>query len=391
MYKAVPEIAESTEKLKTLMKTFKYSYQRQRLYILKRRRRRIMIQSLDVKGLNGRFDYGFEFYEDFNIFAGHIGTGKTTLLKLIWFLTSGNLHRVISEIPFQDISIETSEFSLSMQMTQDNSDQVKLGWKFAKETKNSEVLLPLSRESSMSVSLKEESDVHDLNNQINKVMSSSLFFPTFRRMERHFAWDLLGEPLDQLADDLSVDAHKFITAVSTYDLTDLLKEKYDQVTTDNSQDNDADNTLYERWSKLTQIVKDIYEIGYDGIKFSDNLIFDFDPNSNGKIPFIKKLASTDQVGLSPNSRGIIPVENLSSGEKQLLGFLCYNAFSEAKTIFIDEPELSLHSDWQQRLLRLLNIQGTEKQFFVATHSIVHIVAQYQDKKHLLERQELTRS
>lgn len=347
----------------------------------------IMIQKLEVKGLNGRFDRDFEFYEDFNIFIGQNGVGKTTLLKLIWFLTSGNLHRVISEIPFRDISIETSEFSLGMQMNQGNPDQVKLVWKFAEETKESEVLLQLKWESSKSVILKQESDVHNLNMQIAKVMSSSLFFPTFRRMERHFAWDLLGKPLSKLASELAVDNHKFITAVSTYDLTELLTEKYAEITNANEigQDNENYDTLYHRWSSLTQIVKDIYEYDYDGIQLSDNLIFDFDANSEGIIPFIKALASTDQVGFAPNSRGIIPIENLSSGEKQLLGFLCYNAFSEAKTIFIDEPELSLHTEWRQRLIRFLNIQGTDSQFFVATHSIIHIAAQYKDKTHILIR------
>ena len=65
-----------------------------------------MIEKLTVQKLNGRFNYDFLFYEDFNIFTGQIGTGKTTLLKLIWYLISGNLHRVISEIPFQSVSIK---------------------------------------------------------------------------------------------------------------------------------------------------------------------------------------------------------------------------------------------------------------------------------------------
>ena len=37
------------------------------------------------------------------------------------------------------------------------------------------------------------------------------------------------------------------------------------------------------------------------------------------------------------------------GEKQMLSFLCYNAFANQTCIFIDEPEISLHVDWQRIL------------------------------------------
>ena len=61
-------------------------------------------------------------------------------------------------------------------------------------------------------------------------------------------------------------------------------------------------------------------------------------------------------------------ENLSAGEKQMLSFICYNAFSRNSVIFIDEPELSLHVDWQRQLFSILDSQGTSNQFIIATHS-----------------------
>ena len=321
-----------------------------------------MIRKLSVRKLNGRFDRDLEFYDDLNIFGGDIGTGKTTLLKLIWFLTSGNLQRVISEIPFQTISIETSQFSLSMEMSQDNPDQVKLVWKFTEEEKESEALLSLIRDSSESVILKQENEVRELNGQIAKVMQGSLFFPTFRRIERHFGWDILGEPLSQLAGELSVDDHKFITSISTYDLIKLLTEKDIEISEGTNRVDEEYKTLCERWSTLEQLVHDILEYP-GGIQITDNLTLPRDSNN----------------------KDIISSANLSSGEKQLLGFLCYNAFSDAKTIFIDEPELSLNSHWRRLLLRVLVYQGTEKQFFVATHSIVHIPAFYPHKLHELPK------
>jgi predicted ATPase len=61
-------------------------------------------------------------------------------------------------------------------------------------------------------------------------------------------------------------------------------------------------------------------------------------------------------------------ETLSAGEKQMLSFICYNAFNRNSVVFIDEPELSLHVDWQRQLFSIMQDQGTSNQFIIATHS-----------------------
>lgn len=70
---------------------------------------------------------------------------------------------------------------------------------------------------------------------------------------------------------------------------------------------------------------------------------------------------------------------LSAGEKQMLSFICYNAFHKDSIIFIDEPELSLHVDWQRKLYPILESQGSRNQFIFATHS-PFIYAKYPDKE-----------
>ena len=83
------------------------------------------------------------------------------------------------------------------------------------------------------------------------------------------------------------------------------------------------------------------------------------------------------------AKGAIGSDKLSAGEKQLLSFWCYNAFSENTAIFIDEPELSLHVDWQRLLLPTLLEQETGNQFFVATHS-PFIYTKYPEREILLD-------
>ena len=326
-----------------------------------------MIRSLKVTGLNGRFNYDFLFSEDFNIFTGQIGTGKTTLLKLIWFLTSGNLHRVISEIPFQSVLIKTSQFSLSMSyMNQGNPDQVKLVCKFDGSPKETEILLPLKRVSSetmISMALQKEDSVRKLNEKIATVTKSSQFFPTFRRIERH-NWVSLGDSIAQLASELSVHNHNFVSAVSTYDIVELLTKKSIEISKGRNRVDEEYTTLCDRWKQLEEIIREIFSTYYGSILITDSLVLPCDSN-----------------------REEISASRLSSGEKQLLGLLCWNAFGEANAIFIDEPELSMHLDWQRLLLRLLSYQGTEKQFFVATHSIL-IADKYKDREFKLIRRDL---
>jgi predicted ATP-dependent endonuclease of OLD family len=72
-----------------------------------------------------------------------------------------------------------------------------------------------------------------------------------------------------------------------------------------------------------------------------------------------------------------PWTNLSSGEKQLLiQFLEVLLQEDKSLIFIaDEPELSLHLKWQEKLLKTLRSLNKNAQLIVATHS-PEIVSEY---------------
>jgi predicted ATPase len=68
----------------------------------------------------------------------------------------------------------------------------------------------------------------------------------------------------------------------------------------------------------------------------------------------------------------VPIEALSSGERQLLvmfGHLFFNSFGDRSNVFvIDEPELSLHLRWQEILLQEMQDSSSRAQFIIATHS-----------------------
>ena len=64
------------------------------------------------------------------------------------------------------------------------------------------------------------------------------------------------------------------------------------------------------------------------------------------------------------------IQHLSSGEKNLLLIFFHFLFEmKADTFFmIDEPELSLHIDWQEHIIKFFNQYSSGNQILVVTHS-----------------------
>jgi predicted ATPase len=85
-----------------------------------------------------------------------------------------------------------------------------------------------------------------------------------------------------------------------------------------------------------------------------------------------EVSDRGELVISPNKtqRGPIDWRHLSSGEKQILILLTQAMLSERSPVVYvaDEPELSLHVSWQEKLLGALTKLAGRCQFIVATHS-----------------------
>jgi predicted ATP-dependent endonuclease of OLD family len=64
----------------------------------------------------------------------------------------------------------------------------------------------------------------------------------------------------------------------------------------------------------------------------------------------------------------IGLHSLSSGEKQLILILLETFLAGESSILIDEPEISMHIDWQQQLISALTQLNSSAQIILATHS-----------------------
>lgn len=271
-------------------------------------------------------------------------------------------------------------------------------------------------------------EVNELEKRIAQTTKSSLFFPTFRRIEGGFSKDprdiedsvgrllplseMLQITMMRFSSDVSVNGHKFIASISTEDIGELLTQKYadiyEEITnlqsqvledisekmqnnpdkgkvSDNPQDaptvldaiqkvNNERNMLSKPFSVLSELTRKILQ--YNAIHVTGRTI------RGETTEGVTLVEGRDGITVG-DAKHAISSDILSAGEKQMLSFLCYNAFNKNTAVFIDEPELSLHVDWQRRLFPTLLEQGQNNQFFVATHS-PFIYSKYSDKEFLLD-------
>jgi predicted ATPase len=64
----------------------------------------------------------------------------------------------------------------------------------------------------------------------------------------------------------------------------------------------------------------------------------------------------------------LALATLSSGEKQALRVLIETIGAEENTMIVDEPEMSLHIDWQRALIKSMREINSSAQLIIATHS-----------------------
>ena len=382
-----------------------------------------MIRRLIVKGLNNRINADLEFHSDLNIITGANGSGKTTLLKLLWYLISGRLEQILAEIPFHSVSIQTDLFDFSMERVE--LDQVTFDYGFGEEERGCEFII-IDAETGR-ISRKDVDMVNVLEKWISRTAKRSRFFPTFRRIEGGFSRtpdaevsdvrvlsvpEMLQVSMLRFSDEVSINGHKFIASISTEDLGELLTQKYaeiyEEISTRQSQvledisremQNNPDkdkvseipqdpsallnaiqkvNEEREQLSKPFSVLSELSQkiLRYDAIRVPGRVV-------RGETPAQITLGEGSDGITVGEAKDAISSDKLSSGEKQMLSFLCYNAFNQGMAVFIDEPELSLHVDWERLLLPTLLEQATTNQFFIATHS-PFIYTMYPDKEFMLD-------
>lgn len=97
------------------------------------------------------------------------------------------------------------------------------------------------------------------------------------------------------------------------------------------------------------------------------VVNDFFKRTNKKILFDYTFDLKFQIH---EEHELLPLNKLSSGEKQLLILLFTVFLHEGKplVLLLDEPEISLHATWQRRLIASIRNLNPKCQLFITTHS-----------------------
>lgn len=286
------------------------------------------IKSVHIKGLWGRSDANFdwELNADVNVLSGDNGSGKSTILRLI-----GNL--LISQ--FSDVRFERfyivfnndnkTEFYVDRNPSNDKIEQ--LGFNFS-----------------------DEKGDHD--SAFNKTEK----FPHITFIANAEIPVIEKETLQKFNDNINTNLDWEI---------DKLQRKFAdyQIT--------IGKRVIERLEKGENDVKKITLPKNTFFNLIDNLFQD----TNKRID-----RNANDIQFWQNENHLISPYQLSSGEKQML-ILLLTALVQDNQVAItilDEPEMSLHSDWQKELITDLRKLNPNMQLIIATHSPFIIMDGWRD-------------
>ena len=263
------------------------------------------ITKIEVKNLWGN-DINWNLNNDVNILVGKNGSGKSTILRM--------LNETISSK--KDIELNYRIF--------DPIDEIII------ELENDNIIRANS----------EERKISGIENFSNINIS---YIDTFDTVEHSF--DVSQTLLDNILIGKNGLREKFILYQRN------LSKSVENIFTHN--ENNPDKDKFEKIEKL-YLAKNTFLKQINDFMSETNKIFD-EENFN----FIKKDISNP-----------IEVTNLSSGEKQLLIILLTVLLQDQKPyiLILDEPEISMHIDWQRKLINKIIELNPNCQIIIATHS-----------------------
>lgn len=353
--------------------------------------------SFEVQGLMGsEKPLKLTFNPDLNVITGRNGSGKTSILKLIWYMASGNILLALKEVNFKRATLTTDLYQYSLSRLSHNT--CKIDWNDEDGHEQFEDIYD------------EDGDVYrnaeDLVNAKLWEIGSSVFFPTFRRIEGGFtlgdktqnaflrAKADIEEVLVAVSKRLSHKDHVFVTALSTQDVETLLVQKYTDLSEEynNLQQSTSQGIIAK--IKAYKFEESVGEQTTSATGVLDQIRIQIEGMEGQREHIMRPLEAVRQLAMRlfrhsgiklgkalsfGDAASAVNSDSLSAGEKQMLSFIAYNAFYNDSVFVVDEPELSLHVDWQRQLFPILLSQQASNQFLIATHS-PFIYSKYPDRE-----------
>lgn len=382
------------------------------------------IESFYVEGLFGcRESINIDFNKNIHVISGKNGAGKTTILKLLWYFISGNLEKALIEVPFQKAILKTNLYIFEVNITNETTSPFSTKIEYLNPNLiNPEIsnLNPNDITEHLRYTLTSfvgssfffptfrnieggfTTEKYSFKNEIFK----SIFITKNKDISES---NDLKKELVNISKKLSEHDHKFVTSVSSSHINEFLISKYAEIMsrlqpyqakrkeltdkflksyTLKTDENGKLEVTFHNEELAIQLRKSIDEIELesDNIKkplknFHDSIRFflkDYKFHFSNDVKFSKISDYSDEenftlengilINLNKHQPTQFDISLLSAGEKQILTLISYNSFIDDTIFFIDEPEISLHADWQRILFRILMKKNPTNQFIITTQS-----------------------
>lgn len=290
----------------------------------------VQLTRFQIIGLKNYRNFNIHFEKPYKIAVGENGIGKTSLIHALYLCLTAKWSKLSTSVIFDFIEITFTSFSIS----------------FSKSELDMYVFI--------------------LNNsEDNQFLSTKTQFETLRKFDPFDSYikDNIRNRivylsiLRNLPQELAALFGKEINSSRLAKLIGLDPDLINSLNTENS--------LY--WPFLLDKISD-----QTNKRSSSNELMNFINVCNKYLEETKLQLSAFKLleAINKNNNEEVDIENLSSGEKQILGIfsIFYLSNNKDMMLLIDEPELSLSIKWQKKLLPDIVASGNCSFLFAITHS-----------------------
>jgi predicted ATPase len=315
------------------------------------------LQKIEIKGLWSKYNIEWELHPEVNILAGANGTGKTTVLNLIaGVLTGGPFAKKVDE------QIDEIEITLNNGKTvRVFSDTISNLLKRADEDNQVRIALQelsqrASRDRDVETRGNKKIGVFDLTpwegmtgqnlrDCLPTISVVSTFDEPIRDLYKTIEFQAAPKEVETFLDFL---IYKIQRAYLSYQID--LGKKFERAILLEHEHLDAKRQREEIYSKKDLFYQTVNELFQETGKTIES-------DKQNEIAFRQ-------------GEPVLTPYQLSSGEKQVLLILLTVLIQDNQPaiLLMDEPEISLHVEWQNRLLDDLRQLNNHLQIIAATHS-----------------------
>jgi len=301
--------------------------------------KKIVIKSIEIQKIYKNKSFKWVVGEDTNILIGKNGTGKSTILKLIHACINKD-REVLNKFNFPAVELKIKKYyddSSFQDITISNNQ-------------NFSDIKSILVDTFDGKTLKCEKNQSDLDCKLKKLIES------FGQYQRELSTEF-DKDSQEIRDKISTIIEN-ISNATTDELTEFQNLKV--------KENTKRKTIYKRINLFKEIV--------------DNFLLDTKKEivlDDSKNPLLIKLKDED-IYLS--------LDKISSGEKQILVIFLTILLEkdEPFILLMNEPETSLHVEWQSKLIENIKKLNDNIQIIIATHNPLLMLNRNSDEIGVIE-------